>query len=418
MKKYLVILFLFIYVQSYSQGFRALTRQGESAFKDGDYATATINSIKALQEKNNFDKSIELFEKSILRVNKFYETKIKILEGNSIPFDDLSDVESAREIADLYYKLVEVQNELMFFPENVKLSNKKLVLDNTKDYNNQLSEARSRVEQYNLLAAEMVYNSASELYSSAESKYDFQRAYFEFEEVSKYVSGYKNSYTLKNESLQKGILRIGVLPPANSSGRQDTRFNVINTSVNQIRSIINENLFIETVNVTDRSIGSYSNNYSGINADLVIKITFNDWSYGQSKVKDEAYSNEDSKTKKDGTVEVSKVSGRLIVNEYYANYDVIVEAISTSDNTIEKSQNLTFNFTDQVGFLVGSGDRKANKSGFPLVSEIGRPSLREFAISGNYGIRNSGSESSEELFKDAFRNHVTSLISSWFNQRL
>jgi len=76
MKKCFLIFFIIFNVSlSYSQGFRALTRQGEKALKNNDYATATLNSIKALQQKPNFKKSIELFEQAIVRVNKFYEIK-------------------------------------------------------------------------------------------------------------------------------------------------------------------------------------------------------------------------------------------------------------------------------------------------------------------------------------------------------
>ena len=415
MKKSFLIFFIIFNVSlSYSQGFRALTRQGNKALKNNDYATATLNSIKALQQKPNFKKSIALFEQAIVRVNKFYEIKIKQLEANSIPFNGLGDVESAKKIVDIYNSLVEVQNELLFFPEKVKLSNKKLVSDNTRDYNNQLSEAQSRLIEYKLLAAEMAYKNASNLYKSANSKIDFQKAYYAFEEISKYSLAYKNSEQLKADCLQKGILRVGVLPPSNSSGRQDTRFRVINTVVNQIRTNISQNRFISAVNISDRSIGSYANNYSGINADLVIKMTFNDWGYGQRRIREEKYSNQTTRTKKDGTEQVFEVNGTIIETEYNANYDVIVEAILTQDNTIDKSKNLILDFSYKDGYLVGSGKSRANKSPYPLVSKLGQPRLNDYNIKGMYGADGSGSKSSEELFKDAFRNQVINLIASWY----
>ena len=261
----------------------------------------------------------------------------------------------------------------------------------------------------------MVYQKAYNIYESAISKIDFQKAYYAFEEISKYSSSYKNSNEFKADCLQKGILRVGVLPPANSSGRQDTRFRVINTVVNQIRTNINKNRFVEAVNISDRSIGSYSNNYSGINADIVIKMTFNDWGYGQRRIKEENYSNQTTRTKKDGTEEVFNVSGTIIETEYNAYYDVIVESILTQDNTIDKSENLILNFNYMEGYLVGTGKDRANKSGYPLVTKLRTPSLRDLNIRGQYGANGFGSNSSEELFKDAFRNQVTNLIASWYN---
>tara|TARA_A100001011_G_scaffold186191_1_gene194818 strand:+ start:1996 stop:2202 length:207 start_codon:yes stop_codon:yes gene_type:complete len=35
---------------AFSQGYRKLTRQGNKAYKEQDYATATINATKALQK--------------------------------------------------------------------------------------------------------------------------------------------------------------------------------------------------------------------------------------------------------------------------------------------------------------------------------------------------------------------------------
>ena len=171
MKKLLLFLLLISFI-SYSQGYRKLTRQGEKAYKENDYATATISSIKALQQKQNFKKSIELFEKSIIRVNRWYETQIDKLESSSIPFNEIKDVESTKYIIQNLQSLIEVQDELMFFPEKVKLNNKDLISNNTKDYSKKLNEAKLRLTDYNLLAAKQIFSSAYELYRSASNKRD------------------------------------------------------------------------------------------------------------------------------------------------------------------------------------------------------------------------------------------------------
>ena len=80
--KITVIILFFIPILIFSQdGFRKLTRQGEKAFSSNDYITATNNSIKALGQKSNFKEAVILFEKSIVRLDKYYQIQIKKLDA-------------------------------------------------------------------------------------------------------------------------------------------------------------------------------------------------------------------------------------------------------------------------------------------------------------------------------------------------
>jgi len=393
-----LILAIFFTSLTSAQSFRALTRQGNRAYDKQDYATATINSIKALQDNPKFNKSIELFENSIVRVNKFYEIKINQLESSSIPFDEIKDVLATRQIIQNLQLLIDVQNELMFFPENVKLSKKDLVKQNTKDYQLKMNEAKSRLVEYNSLAAELIYNESIKLIENAQSKSDFITAYKSLDRINSYVSGYKNVGQLMDECKTKGTYRVALLDPANSSGNSDTRFNVINTIMNKTRSNLGANQFVTLVNIQNSSIGYYSNNYNGISADLVIKITFNNWNYGSEVVKRENYSNTVTNKKKDGTEESFSVSGVRIEKNFYANYDLIVEAILTSDNTILYSEPLNLNYSYTDNYLIGKGSGKANKSGSRLVDSEPTPSIIP-----------------KDAFTDSFQQQTMNLFSKWFN---
>ena len=396
MKKIIFIVFIVSHF-SYSQGFRALTRQGERAYKDQDYATSTINAVKALQQDQKFKKSIELFEKSIVRVNKWYEMKIEQLESNTIPYKDLSSVSNMKVIIGYLQSLNNVQNELMFFPEKVKLSNKNLVSENTKSYKEKLNESKKRLKEYNLLAAQELYDRASNIFKTAQSKSDYQEAYKIYDRIKGYVRGFENVGELMRVCVEKGSYRVALLDPANSSGRSDTRFRVINTVMNQIRGSIGNNLFAIPVNISNYSIGYYSNNYSGTGADVVIKITFNDWNYGSSRTREQNYSNQKKRTKKDGTEQVFNVSGKIVENRYVATFDAIVEAISTSDNTIIYSSPLNLEYDDTDCYLIGSGQDRANDSGCTLVSKLPEP------------------PNMENVFKNEFIGQTNSVLSRWFN---
>ena len=383
---------------AFSQGYRKLTRQGNKAYKEQDYATATINATRALQENPKFKKSVELFEKSIIKVNRWYELKIQPLEKSANSYQGITSVGEAKRIKEYYQKLVDVQNELLFFPEQVKLKNKTLVQDHTKEYNPQLAMATQRVNEYNLLAAQELYEQGTELFEKANQKSDFQKAYHVFNSINFYVPNYENSEMLMKTCVEKGSYRVVLLDPANSSGRTDTRFRVINTVMNQIRASLGNNLFaIPVKNIQEYSTHFYSDNYNGIQADVIIKITFNDWNYGTYISNREHYSNQKKRTKKDGTELVYRVQGDLFTSKNYAHFDAIVEWISTADNTIISNYSLVFEENYEECVLVGAGDRQANDCGCSLVKKI------------------PPSPSMENVFKNEFITQTTSLMASWFN---
>ena len=383
---------------AFSQGYRKLTRQGNKAYKEQDYATATINATRALQENPKFKKSVELFEKSIIKINRWYELKIQPLEKSANSYQGITSVGEAKRIKEYYQKLVDVQNELLFFPEQVKLKNKTLVQDHTKEYNPQLAMATQRVNEYNLLAAQELYEQGTELFEKANQKSDFQKAYHVFNSINFYVPNYENSEMLMKTCVEKGSYRVVLLDPANSSGRTDTRFRVINTVMNQIRASLGNNLFaIPVKNIQEYSTYFYSDNYNGIQADVIIKITFNDWNYGTYISNREHYSNQKKRTKKDGTEVVYRVQGDLFTSKNYAHFDAIVEWISTADNTIISNYSLVFEENYEECVLVGAGDRRANDSGCSLVKKI------------------PPSPSMENVFKNEFITQTTSLMASWFN---
>ena len=383
---------------AFSQGYRKLTRQGNKAYKEQDYATATINATRALQENPKFKKSVELFEKSIIKINRWYELKIQPLEKSANSYQGITSVGEAKRIKEYYQKLVDVQNELLFFPEQVKLKNKTLVQDHTKEYNPQLAMATQRVNEYNLLAAQELYEQGTELFEKANQKSDFQKAYHVFNSINFYVPNYENSEMLMKTCVEKGCYRVVLLDPANSSGRTDTRFRVINTVMNQIRASLGNNLFaIPVKNIQEYSTHFYSDNYNGIQADVIIKITFNDWNYGTYISNREHYSNQKKRTKKDGTELVYRVQGDLFTSKNYAHFDAIVEWISTADNTIISNYSLVFEENYEECVLVGAGDRRANDSGCSLVKKI------------------PPSPSMENVFKNEFITQTTSLMASWFN---
>ena len=71
-------------------------------------------------------------------------------------------------------------------------------------------------------------------------------------------------------------------------------------------------------------------------------------------------------------------------------------------------------YNDNQGYLLGTGDSRANDSGFRLVSKEEPVSLLPPTF-GQFGKSQQFSNSSQELFKSAFVNQVSDLISNWYN---
>ena len=87
-----------------------------------------------------------------------------------------------------------------------------------------------------------------------------------------------------------------------------------------------------------------------------------------------------------------------IEKNFYANYDLIVEAILTSDNTILYSEPLNLNYSYTDNYLIGKGSGKANKSGSRLVDSEPTPSIIP-----------------KDAFTDSFQQQTMNLFSKWFN---
>ena len=397
MKNLYFVVFFLLSTFVFSQGYRTLTRQGNRALKKQDYATATIKSIQALKQRKDFKKAIVLFQNSIVFVNDWYEHKIEQLEAVSIPYNDPDDVQKTNQIINDLVQLVNVQKELLFFPEGVRLQRNFDLNNYVKDYKPKLEAARNRLFKHQTLAAQAIYEQGLDKFNNAKSKADFQEAYYIFKRVGEYRNGLHNTAALMDICIEKGSYRIAILDPANSSGRTDLRFRVINTIVNNVRTTIGKNLFAIPVSVQNYSMGYYSDNYRAIQADVVIKIIVNDWDYGSNRITKEAYSNEKKRTKKDGTEKVFSVSGNIIEDQYFAYYDVIIEGVSTADNTILYAQPIRMSQEFNNCFLLGEGDSRANDSGCRLVSNLPIPL------------------NIESIFKNDLIAQSNSVITSWFN---
>lgn len=201
MKNYLLFLFLLTTCFGYSQdSFRKLTRNGERSLKSGDFITANIKASQALLQKPSFKKSIALFENTIRVVYKKNELKIEGLKKQAIPYKNFNSVEKVNKIIGIYKRLQEVRINASLIT-NVNFKTIKSPLDFGKDFTSDIDANQALFEEYKVLAAEDFYALGNDQFSKAQTKEQFLQASNNFKRVGDFVQNYKDAKALEEETL-------------------------------------------------------------------------------------------------------------------------------------------------------------------------------------------------------------------------
>lgn len=197
-----VLLFCLLFVSSivFSQdSFRKLTRDGEKAFKNGDFIIASLKASQALFQKPTFKKSIALYENAIKVAYSNSDQKIKSLQPQAIPYQNISSVGKLEEIMRLLDQMQSVRNAASNLGQ-VRFKTIANPLDYGRDYTADIAKGQKLLEEYRVKAAEELYLLASTQYNNAQSKEQFLEASKNFNRVNTYVNNYKNTRELELES--------------------------------------------------------------------------------------------------------------------------------------------------------------------------------------------------------------------------
>lgn len=308
MKNYLLLVFISISFSTYSQdSFRKLTRNGEKAFKSGDFVTASLKSSQALLQKSNFKRAIVLFENATKVVYSTNELKIEQLKTDAIPYKNYQSVATVNEIIRVYTRLQQVRKAASIL-NKVNFKSIKSPLEYGRDYTADITVSKQLLEKYNFLAAEELYvlgvnqfsqartkeqfleasnnlkkvkdfatnykdalaleqeafgiynemsaaqfyNEGLQIYNNAQSKKDYQRAYYVFIEIENFLSNYKDTNELIRISRDKGTFRVAFVPI--SRGQQFAP--ILNELYNNTKQHANRMAFVEVIDV---NVGGVSN---------------------------------------------------------------------------------------------------------------------------------------------------------------
>lgn len=235
MKKILFLCISLILSNSISgQNHREFNRIANKAFKERDYINATIYSIKSLQVKNNFKTAAKLFERSISLANTNNLSKINRLVDQAVPYKDEQSAIQMKEIYTTYNRLNQIQSELLYFPNKVKLKNKNIIAENTYDFTNEINNSKNLLNEYNNITAENFYDEGNLILSQSTSpaKDEYRKAYRLYVKSDSYVDNYNNVNELIKKTLELGKVKIAI-----------TKKNYTNNNFNRLHDQIRDKIF-------------------------------------------------------------------------------------------------------------------------------------------------------------------------------
>lgn len=235
MKKILLLCISLILSNSISgQNHREYNRDANKAFKERDYINATIYSIKSLQVKNNFKTAAKLFERSISLANTNNLSKINRLVDQAVPYKDEQSAIQMKEIYTTYNRLNQIQSELLYFPNKVKLKNKNIIAENTYDFTNEINNSKNLLNEYNNITAENFYDEGNLILSQSTSpaKDEYRKAYRLYVKSDSYVDNYNNVNELIKKTLELGKVKIAI-----------TKKNYTNNNFNRLHDQIRDKIF-------------------------------------------------------------------------------------------------------------------------------------------------------------------------------
>jgi len=235
MKKILLLCISLILSNSISgQNHREYNRDANKAFKERDYINATIYSIKSLQVKNNFKTAAKLFERSISLANTNNLSKINRLVDQAVPYKDEQSAIQMKEIYTTYNRLNQIQSELLYFPNKVKLKNKNIIAENTYDFTNEINNSKNLLNEYNNITAENFYDEGNLILSQSTSpaKDEYRKAYRLYVKSDSYVDNYNNVNELIKKTLELGKVKIAI-----------TKKNYTNNNFNRLHDQIRDKVF-------------------------------------------------------------------------------------------------------------------------------------------------------------------------------
>ena len=226
---------------------------GKSAYERGNYYEAVMNSVNRLRRNADHKKSIESLRNSYPMAVKYYEDQAKFSLSANKPFKWGSVVQSYTYINNMYDEIQRSPGALAVIPNPV-------------NYFDRLQEARQNAAEENYVAGVQAL--------SVGSREKAKEAFGFFENAEKYVPGYKDINSKKEEALWAATLKV-VVEPIPIAGRN------VALSTEFFNDKISEFVHTAPINQFVRFFSIDEAKSMNLRPDQIIQLSFDDFVVGQ-----------------------------------------------------------------------------------------------------------------------------------------
>jgi hypothetical protein len=254
---------------------------GKKAYERGDYYEAVLKSVSRLRQNPDHSKSIEALRNAYPLAVEFYENDAKNEIASNSTYKWKNAIQSYSYINTLYEAVRQCPGCKQAVP-------------NPKNYYAEIGPLKEK-------AADESYNAGIDALMKG-NRNDAKRAYFNFVDVQNYVSGFKDVVEYLDKAKDVATLKV-IVEQIPVPARYNLSGSFFQDKVEEfLRANYTESTFIKFYTPQEADIV----NLPG--ADQIVRIQFDDFSVGNSSLKEK----EETVTKDSVKVGEAKVDGKVV----------------------------------------------------------------------------------------------------------
>lgn len=254
---------------------------GKKAYERGDYYGAVVRSVTRLRQNPDHSKSLEALKNAYPLAVEYFESEAANQIASNTPYKWKNAIASYDQINNLYEQIRQCPGC-------------KTVVPNPKNYYSQIGPLKEK-------AAEESYNAGITSLMKG-SRDEAKRAYFNFVDAQSFVTGYKDVVEYLDKSKWEATLKV-VVEQIPVPARYNLSGGFFQDKVEEfLRSNYTDGTFIKFYTPEEARISNLEA------ADQVVKIQFDDFSVGNSSLREK----EETFSKDSVKVGEAKLNGKTV----------------------------------------------------------------------------------------------------------
>jgi len=261
--------------------FACACSSGKKAYEHGDYYEAVMKSVARLRQNPDHSKSLEALKNAYPLAVEFYETEAKNQIASNSDFKWKNAIQSYNSINNLYEAIRQCPGCMKAVP-------------NPRNYYSEIGPLKEK-------AADESYNAGIEALMKG-NRNEAKKAYFNFVDAQSYVPGYRDVVEYLEKSLDEATLKV-IIEQIPVPNRYNLSGGFFQDKVEEFfHTNYTQQTFIQFYTPTEAKAISLPY------ADQIVRIQFDDFSVGNSVLKEK----EETLSKDSVKVGEAKVDGKTV----------------------------------------------------------------------------------------------------------